>query len=54
MSLQASEEELRGWISANGIGIQNDILDGNARDYLWMLVRTYTYTGGIVFQLKHT
>ena len=26
MSLQASEEE-RGWISANGIGIQNDILD---------------------------
>ncbi len=33
MSLQASEE---GWISANGIGIQNDILDGKARDYLWM------------------
>ncbi len=35
MSLQASEEELRGWISANGIGIQNDIF-GKARDYLWM------------------
>ncbi len=37
MSLQASEEE-RGWISANGIGIQNDILDGKfkGRDYLWM------------------
>ncbi len=38
MSLQAIEEELRGWISANGIGIgiQNYILDGKARDYLWM------------------
>ncbi len=44
MSLQASEEELR-----DGIGIQNDILDGKARDYLWMPLYTYTYTGGIVF-----
>ncbi len=49
MSLQASEEE-RGWISANGIGIQNDIFDGKARDYLWMPLVNLHYTGGIAIK----